>query len=57
MYNFLTEISDCDYLSATLLDIFLPSHANICSTMAFPPLRDSDHILVSVSIDILTNSK
>ena len=57
MFNFLTGISDCDYLSATLLDVFLPSDANICSTMAFPPLGDSDHILVSVSIDILINSK
>ena len=55
MYNFLTGISDCDYLSATLLDIFLPSDANIYSAMASPPLGDSDHILVSVSIDILAN--
>ena len=33
-----------------LLDLFL-SYASICSTMAFPPLENSDHVVVSVSID------
>ena len=28
-----------------------------CSTMAFPPLRNSDHAVVSVSIDFPINSK
>ena len=34
----------------------LSSDASICSTMAFPPLENSDHV-VSVSIDIPINSK
>ena len=29
----------------------------ICSTMVFPPLRDSDHVVVSVSIDFPSNSQ
>ena len=37
--------------SSTLLDLFLTSDASICSTMAFPPLGNSDHVVVSVSID------
>ena len=31
--------------------------ASICSTMAFPPLGNSDHVVVSVSIDFPINSK
>ena len=30
---------------------FLSSDASICSTMAFPPLGNSDHVVVSVSVD------
>ena len=44
-------------LSPALLDLFLSSDARICSTMAFPPLGNSDHAVVSVSIDFLRNSK
>ena len=40
-----------------LLDLFLSSDASICSTMAFPPLGNSDHVFVSVSIDFPTNSQ
>ena len=29
----------------------------LCSTMAFSPLGNSDHVVVSVSIDFLSNSK
>ena len=36
---------------------FLSSDASICSTMAFPPLGNSDHVVVSVSIDFSTNSQ
>ena len=57
MVNFPTRIPDCDSHSPALLDLFLPSDASICSTMAFPPLGNSDHIMVSVSIDFPTNSK
>ena len=39
------------------LDLFLSSNTSICSTMAFPPLGNSDDIVVSVSIDFPINSK
>ena len=35
----------------------LSSDASICSTMAFPPFGNSDHVVVSVSIDFPVNSK
>ena len=56
MVNFPTRISYCDSHSPALLDFFLSSDAIICSTMAFPPLGNSDHV-VSVSIDFPTNSQ
>ena len=60
-YNFsisndLTEISDCDSHCSALLDLFISSEASICSTMVFPPLRNSDHVVVSVPIDFPSNS-
>ena len=57
MVNFLTRIPDSDSHSPALLDLFLSSDASICSTMAFPPLENSDHIVVSVSIDFPSNSQ
>ena len=57
MVNFPTQIPDCDSQSPALLDLFLSSDASICSTMAFPPLRNSDHVVVSLSIDFPTNSQ
>ena len=57
MVNFPTRIRDCDSHSPALLDLFLSSDASICSTMAFPPLGNSDHVVVSVSIDFPTNSQ
>ena len=57
MVNFPTWILDCDSHSPALLDFFLSSDASICSTMAFPPLGNSDHVVVSVSIDFPTNSQ
>ena len=57
MINFPTQIPDCDSHSPGLLDLFLSSDANICSTMAFPPLGNSDHVVVSVSIDFPSNSQ
>ena len=56
MVDFPTRIPDCDSHSPALLDLFISSDASICSTMAFPPLGNSDHV-VSVSIDFPTNSK
>ena len=57
MVNFLTWIPECDSHSPALLDLFLSSDASICSTMAFPPLENPDHVVVSVSIDFAKNSK
>ena len=57
MVNFPTRIPDCDSHSLALLDLFLSFDASICSTMAFPPLGNSDHVVVSVSIDFPTNSQ
>ena len=55
--SFPTWIPDCDSHNPALLDLFLFSDASICSTMAFPPLGNSDHVVVSVSIDFPINSK
>ena len=57
MVNFATWTPDCDSHSPTLLDLFISSDASICSTMAFPPLGNSDHVTVSVFIDFPTNSQ
>ena len=51
----LASQTDCD--SAAHLDLFLSSNAIICSTMAFPVLGNSDHVVVSVSIDFPSNSQ
>ena len=37
--------------SPALLGFFLSSGKSICSAMTFPPLGNSDHVIVSVSID------
>ena len=39
------------------MDLSLSSDASICSTMAFPPLGNSDQIVVFISIDFPINSK
>ena len=57
MFNFPTRIPDCDSHSPALLNLFLSSDASICSTMVFPLLRNSDQVVVSVSIDFPSNSK
>ena len=57
MVNFPTWIPGCDSHSPALLDLFLSSGASICSTMAFRPLGNSDHVVVSVSIDFPSNSQ
>ena len=56
MVNFSTWVPDCDSHSPALLDLFLFSDASICSTMASPPLENSDHVVVSVSIEFSSNS-
>ena len=57
MVNFSTRIRDCDSHSPALLDLVISSDASICSTMAFPPLGNSDHVVVSVSIDFPSYSQ
>ena len=57
MVNFPTWITDCNSHSPALLDLFLSSNTSICSTKAFPPLGNSDHVVVSVSIHFPINSK
>ena len=44
-------------LNSPLLGLFLSSDASVCATMAFPPLWNSDHVVVSVSIDFPSNSQ
>ena len=61
-YNFsisndLTQMVNFPTRSPALLDLFLSSDASTCFTMAFPPLGNSDHVVVSVSIDFPINSK
>ena len=48
---------NCDFHSPALLDFFLSSDASICYAMAFPPLRNPDHVVVLVSIDFPSNSQ
>ena len=43
--------------NTAVLDLFVSSYASICSTMVFPPFGNSDHVVVSVSIDFLSNPK
>ena len=57
MLNLPTWIPDCDSHNPALLDLFFYSDASICSRMALPTLGNSDHVVVSVSIDFPTNSQ
>ena len=57
MVNFPTQIPDCESHSPAYLNLFLSSDASICSAMALPQLRNSDHVFVSVSIELPSNSQ
>ena len=57
MVNFLTRVPDCDSKRPALLDWFISSDASICSTMAFLSLRNSNNVVVTVSIDFPSNPK
>ena len=39
------------------MHLLLSSDASVFSTMSFPPLGNSDHVVVSVSIEMLANSQ
>ena len=54
--NFLVT-SQTVTLSPALLELFLSLDASIYSTIASPLLANSDHVIVSVSIDFLSNSQ
>ena len=56
MVNFPTWISDFDSDTAALLSFFLSSDTSICSTMAFLPFENSDHLIISFSVDCSLNS-
>ena len=55
--NFLAWIPDCDSHSFALLDLFTSSGVSVYSTIVFPPLGNSNLVVVSVSIDFLSNTK
>ena len=55
--NIPTRSPGCDSNNPAFLDLFISSDASICSTMVFPPLGNSDHVVVSVSFDFPLNSK
>ena len=57
MVNFPTQILGCDSHSPALLGLIISSDAGICSALAFPPLGNSDHVIVSVFIDFPSNSQ
>ena len=57
MINFFTWIPNCDSHSPAPLDLVFSSDASSCSTIAFPPLENSDLVVVPVSIDVSLNSK
>ena len=57
MVKFSTQIPDCDSHNYVFLNLLLSSVASICSSMAFPPLGNSDHVVVSGSIGFPSNSK
>ena len=46
MVDFPTRIPDCNSHSSALLYLFFSSDTCICSTMAFPRLGNSDHVVV-----------
>ena len=52
-----TQTVDFDSHGPAFLNLFISSDASIYSIMLFPPLGKSDHIIVSVSIDFLSNTK
>ena len=67
-YNFLSQTtllrsltfllrSQTVIFSPALLDLFLSADVSICSTMAFHPLGNSDHVGVSVSNYFPSNSQ
>ena len=57
MVNFSTRIPGWDCQNPALLDLYLSSDASIFSKMDFPPLGNSDHVVVLLSIDFSSYSQ
>ena len=57
MVSFPTRIPNYDSHSTALLNLFISSDASSSSAMDFPPLGNSDHVFVSVSIDFHSTSQ
>ena len=57
MINFPTHVRDCDSHNSALLIFFISDDAIICSVMSYAPPRNSNHVIVSVSIDLRSNSR
>ena len=57
MVNYPTQIQDSNSHRPALLDLFIFSDASICSTKAYPPLQNSDYVVVLVSIDFPSYSQ
>ena len=57
MVYFPIQIQDCNFHSPAFLVPFLSFDTSICSTMALSQLGNSDHVVVSVLIDILSYSQ
>ena len=55
--TFLFESQILNSHTLALLDLFISSVTIICSTMAFPLLGNSDHVVISVSIGFPSNSQ
>ena len=55
MINFPIRIPDCG--PHCLLNLLTSYNASICSTKLLPSLGNSDHAIISVSIDFLSYSK
>ena len=55
--DFLAVTPNCDVQSSALLDVLLASNVNLCSAADFPPLGNSDHVVVSVPIECLISRK
>ena len=56
MFNFPTCSRNSDSHSPAVSDFFISSDACVCSAMAFPHLENSDHGILSISIDFFSNS-
>ena len=57
MVNFPIRILNYDSHCPGFFDLFISCDARICCTIAFPPLWNSDHVVLSVSTDFPANSK